>query len=409
MVPRALVRIVDFGILPGEGHDARLLKRLQVIMALSSVPIVAGWGVAFVAMGHAEVVGWQAFYCLGTLLLIAVAAATQRFELFSISHLVLVMIAPFGLHWMLGGYRGSGGALLWALLGPVAAMMFRGPRQSLYWFAAAIAEALASLACHRPPILTEAQIDQQFAFNTAGFIAFLFLSTRYFVDRLEDEGLRSERLILNILPGSIAERLKREEGTTIADRFEGVTVLFADIHGFTVMSQRLPPKELVALLDELFSRFDEVADRFGLEKIKTIGDAYMMVGGVPKTVEDHAARVARAALAMLQVVRNIGRAKDSDLSMRIGIHSGEVVAGVIGRRKFAYDLWGDTVNTASRMESHGEPGRIHISAVTKELLAKGFQTSERGQIDVKGKGLMHTYWLEAEVQVAVEATPQTGL
>jgi guanylate cyclase len=396
MVSRTLVRLIDFGILPGDRHDARLLKRLQVIMSLASIPVVAAWGASFVVMGHPEVVGWPVFYCAGTVLLLAVAAATHRFELFSVSHLVLVVVAPFGLHWMLGGYLGSGGAFLWGLLGPVAAMMFRGPRQARYWFAGALVAAVASLACNRPPLLTPQQIDIQFMTNTVGFTAFLFLSTSYFVDRLEDEGSRSERLILNILPGSIAERLKREEGTTIADRFEGVTVLFADIHGFTVMSQRLPPRELVALLDELFTRFDAIADRFSLEKIKTIGDAYMMVGGLPKPAEDHALRVARAALAMREAVRALAKEKGSNLSMRIGIHSGEVVSGVIGRRKFAYDLWGDTVNTASRMESHGEPDRIHVSDVTNDLLGKRFKTSERGEIDVKGKGLMRTFWLEAE-------------
>jgi adenylate cyclase len=175
-----------------------------------------------------------------------------------------------------------------------------------------------------------------------------------------------------------------------------VTVLFADISHFTILSQRLSPHDLVLLLDEIFSRFDEVADRLGLEKIKTIGDAYMLVGGLPEPSEDHAERVARAALAMRQIVRDVAKQRGFDLSMRIGVHSGAVVAGVIGRRKFAYDLWGDTVNTASRMESHGEVDRIQLSEEANALLAKKFQTLERGTIDVKGKGPMRTFWLEAE-------------
>jgi guanylate cyclase len=202
---------------------------------------------------------------------------------------------------------------------------------------------------------------------------------------------RSEALLLNILPSPIAARLK-DGPTTIADSFDAVTVLFADIVGFTTLSSRITTDELILVLNEIFSAFDALAAKHGLEKIKTIGDAYMVVGGVPTTRADHAEAIARMALDMRDTI-----AKRDNLDIRIGIHSGPVVAGVIGTRKFSYDLWGDTVNTASRMESHGEPGRIQVSDVTRDLLAKHFDLTERGTIVVKGKGEMHTWFLDREL------------
>jgi class 3 adenylate cyclase len=206
---------------------------------------------------------------------------------------------------------------------------------------------------------------------------------------IDEERAKSERLLRNMLPAEIAERLKRSPGA-IADGFDAVTVLFADIAGFTPMSERMTPAEVVRVLNQIFSAFDEIAQRHGLEKIKTIGDAYMVVGGAPAPRRDHAAAVAAMALEMRDVAARFG---DGRLTMRIGLHSGAVVAGVIGTSKYTYDLWGDTVNTASRMESHGEPGRIQISDAGRTALGDGWQLDERGVIEVKGKGPMRTWWL----------------
>jgi class 3 adenylate cyclase/tetratricopeptide (TPR) repeat protein len=204
---------------------------------------------------------------------------------------------------------------------------------------------------------------------------------------------RSEELLLNVLPSAIADRLKSGE-RTIADKFDSVTVLFADVVGFTKLSASTTPEGLVSLLDALFSGFDELAERYGLEKIKTIGDAYMVVGGLPVLAEDHAERVARFALAMQPLVNEMAdKFGMPGLAMRIGLHTGEVVAGVIGKKKFAYDLWGDTVNTASRMESRGEAGKIQVSPEVYELLREKFVFEERGEIEVKGKGKMRTWFL----------------
>jgi class 3 adenylate cyclase len=206
---------------------------------------------------------------------------------------------------------------------------------------------------------------------------------------------RSEDLLLNILPPTIAGRLKLGGGT-IADGFSDVTVLFADIVGFTKLSARLPPEQIVAVLNELFCHFDDLAGQLGLEKIKTIGDCYMVASGLPQPRADHAEAIAEMALGMLTVVREYSARAPEALDVRIGVHSGPVVAGVIGKRKFIYDLWGDTVNTASRMESHGMPGAVQISDVTRRLLDGKYRVRERGTIEVKGKGAMATWLLEGK-------------
>ena len=204
----------------------------------------------------------------------------------------------------------------------------------------------------------------------------------------------TKRVLHNILPPTIAQRVVSGE-EHIAESFESVTVLFADIVGFTVLSQHISATELVSGLDLLFSQFDELAEKHGLEKIKTIGDAYMAVSGLPEAREDHAESAAKMAMEMVEVVKDFaGLGGDSRLQVRIGLHTGEVVAGIIGKKKFAYDLWGDAVNTAARMESHGKPGHIHVSEEFASAVGRNFSFTERGEMEVKGKGVMRTYFLE---------------
>ncbi|HEV3497606.1 MAG TPA: adenylate/guanylate cyclase domain-containing protein, partial [Actinomycetes bacterium] len=209
---------------------------------------------------------------------------------------------------------------------------------------------------------------------------------------LEVERARSERLLRDMLPTSIAERLKQGEGV-IADAFGEVTVLFADIADFTWHAERSPPEATVALLNDLFSRFDVLTESRGLEKIKTIGDAYMVAGGLPAPTPGHAEAVAELALEMLEVAAGRRLPDGGPVRLRIGIDSGPVVAGVIGRRRFSYDLWGDTANTASRMETTGIPGCIQVTERTRALLDGRYRFQERGRIQVKGKGTMRTYFL----------------
>lgn len=220
-----------------------------------------------------------------------------------------------------------------------------------------------------------------------------------FLKQISEEREKSERLLLNVLPAAIAERLKQGEAT-IAESFPDVTVLFADLAQFTELSKRTPAPKLVELLNEVFSIFDRLAEVHGLEKIKTIGDNYMAVGGLPVPCDNHAERVARMALEMIDAIHALNAATGTRLSLRIGIHSGPVVAGIIGRRKFSYDLWGDTVNLASRMESHGQPGCIQVSEATRNKLVPLFHFESQGKIKIKGQGELPTYFLHRRPPVS---------
>jgi class 3 adenylate cyclase len=217
------------------------------------------------------------------------------------------------------------------------------------------------------------------------------VSIRTFMER-ERLRAQTDSLLLNILPRPIAERLKRGEHV-IADDFTEVTVLFADIVNFTPLSAEMSPKEVVLLLNAVFSELDQLADKYGLEKIKTIGDAYMVVGGLPVPRTEHAEVIADMALDIQQTLAHFSRKNGEPLSMRIGIHTGPVVAGIIGVKKFSYDLWSDTVNTASRMESHGIPGKIQITQATYNLLKDDFICEPRGPLEVKGMGEVETWFL----------------
>ncbi|MBL8019930.1 MAG: adenylate/guanylate cyclase domain-containing protein [Leptospirales bacterium] len=231
-------------------------------------------------------------------------------------------------------------------------------------------------------------------FLVVGFSFYVFSIYRVAETALAHEKNRSEHLLLNILPAQIAEQLKEHHGR-IAERFEEATILFTDLVNFTPLSEKLSAEDLVALLDEVFSRFDVLIDRHRVEKIKTIGDSYMVVSGVPSPRGDHVEVMADLALDMLETMKEIQ--EKHNLKIRIGIHSGPVVAGVIGKRKFSYDLWGDSVNTASRMESHGSEGMIHVSPYVFERLRDRFIFESRGIIDIKGKGPMPTYFLVGRI------------
>jgi len=231
-----------------------------------------------------------------------------------------------------------------------------------------------------------------FVLNVTGVSLTAYLLLQYAVRARDEAFARSEGLLLNVLPRTIAERLKRTPGI-IAESHPDVTVLFADVVDFTPFTSLTAPERVIGLLDEVFSRFDRLAERHGLEKIKTIGDAYMVAAGVPVARPDHAEVMAAMAIDMLAEFERVREELGLDLAIRIGMESGPVVAGVIGRHKFSYDLWGDTVNTASRMESHGIAGRVQVGVGAYQRLREKFRFEERGEIEVKGKGRLSAYLL----------------
>jgi adenylate cyclase len=297
----------------------------------------------------------------------------------------------------LGGITPSSGVILWSLLSPVGAVVHDSPRRAWAWFAAFIALLAATVPL--APVLDDtpsklpAELVRAFAvLNIAAPSLVVFgLLIAFALQRAAAQG-RVETLLLNVLPGEIAERLQNEPGA-IADQFDEASILFADVVDFTPLSARLTPTELVGILDRLFTDFDHLADKYEVEKIKTIGDCYMVAAGVPNHREDHAHALARMALEMRECAADCLQGDGQALELRIGISSGPVVAGVIGRRRFLYDLWGDTVNMASRMESHGTPGDIQITKPTWELVRGDFDCRARGLVEVKGKGLVETWQL----------------
>ena len=333
---------------------------------------------------------------------------TKRFNYITFTQLVMLLVMPFFMQWVLGGYEASSGIAIWAVLSPIGALMILGTRQSTPWFLLFAALAALSWKLNDQLMGTSLPIpahikDTFFLMNIMGTACILYAVMRYFqsqkertMQELAMEQARSEKLLLNVLPRSIASRLK-ENDMRIADSHDNVTILFADIAGFTKISDTLPPAELVELLSQLFSRFDQLAAKHGLEKIKTIGDGYMVVGGAPEARPDHAIVIARLALEMQKSLLEFNEQAGRHLEMRIGISTGSVVAGVIGTSKFAYDLWGDSVNVAARMEQAAPKGGIQVSEATYQLLRGHFNLQSRGRIDIKGKGEMAAYLLKAEL------------
>jgi guanylate cyclase len=401
-VDRALVRLADVGADPADDEEQRLQKALLVLIAILILPISAIWAALYLAFG-----AWTGYvaviYAVISIVSIVLFARTRNFELLLNIQLLDILLSPTLSMVPIGGFLATGGVGFWGILAPLGALVFRGVGSGIRWFALWVAVFLASgtvaaiIGAPSPLPPWFASVMLALNISVGGTMVFTLLAL--FAKQREDAHIalrgaqeRAENLLLSILPGSIAERLKAAPGT-IADQFSAASVLFADVVDFTPRSSGLAAAEVVELLDRLFGEFDELAGRHGLEKIKTIGDAYMVASGVPDPRPDHARALALLALEMVAATRPGGAVADLDLELRIGINSGPVVAGVIGRKRFLYDLWGDAVNIASRMESQGTPNRVQITRATYELLHDEFDCERRGTVTVKGKGEMETWYL----------------
>jgi adenylate cyclase len=392
--------IAHIGTDPHDSEDIRLQKTLLVFSSLMMASLAIMWGSIYWAFGEHLAAAIPLSYTALSYLSIASFAWTRRYKFFRATQLLFPLLLPFFLMIALGGFVNSSAVVLWSLTSPLGALFFSGRRQATGWFLAYLAllaigaflEPFGRPASNLPPAMGTIF----FVMNIGCTSTVAFVLLQYFVTQrnanlslLHLEQEKSENLLLNILPKEIADIL-RNENRTIADHCDELSVLFADVVNFTPMSARMTPVELVELLNEVFSYFDMLVEKYGLEKIKTIGDCYMVAAGVPRPRPDHAHVLTRMALEVRDYFSRHefgGR----HLAFRIGINSGPAVAGVIGRTKFIYDLWGDTVNTASRMESHGVGGQIQITKETYELIKNDFACEPRGRVNVKGKGEMEVW------------------
>ena len=395
-------RLARIGADPNDDEDTRLRKSLLVLIAILIWPISIVWATLFIVLGSWTGL-FAALYFVISVASVILFARTRNTEVFLRIQLLDILISPTISMAPLGGFLGSGAVGLWGLLAPLGALVFGGVLSGIRWYVAFVVFFLGSgivggvigAIAPVPEWFANVILALNVVVGGTVFFTLLAIFAKQRQDALGDlriEHERAESLLLNILPGSIATRLKASP-KTIADQFDAASVLFADVVDFTPHTEQMSPAEVVGTLDRLFSHFDTLAERYDLEKIKTIGDAYMVAAGVPTPRPDHATALANLALDMVEATRSSDAVGDLGLELRIGINSGPVVAGVIGRKRFLYDLWGDAVNTASRMESQGTPGQIQITRATYELINDEFICEPRGTISVKGKGDMETWYL----------------
>ena len=388
-------RLMEVGAYQGESASQAGKRRIVIGYIVFSVPARALFALDALS-GSVSILGY-------TNLVAATVPAIALFVLVKRPHwyvgIVNVLLAAVVLEnlvptILLGGILEAELTIAWVLLAVLGALIALDRRAAFIWFVVAVVSMLlaAILPDWIDPVVTREQQNPIHLMGTLiGLTIFVYAGMAYFVrqrDRFQQE---SDDLLHNILPDDVATRLKIEHAL-IADDFEAASVLFADVVNFTPMSAKMSPAELVGLLNDVFTVFDEIVLELGLEKIKTVGDEYMVAAGVPRPRTDHAHAIAELALRIQDHCAK-HEFRGHTLRLRVGINSGPVVAGIVGTHKFAYDLWGDVVNTASRMESHGVPGCIQISSATYEIIRDEFVCERRGVIEVKGKSEMETYFL----------------
>lgn len=406
-----LRRVASAGAMADDPADVRLQKAVLTLTAVIISVLAIYWVVMYLSLGLRLSASIPLSYQILSVVGLVHFLRSKDDRFLRRSQLVMLLLLPFFLQWSLGGFVNSSGVMLWAFFAPLGALFIRGLDQARVWFGAYLGLAVVSGVVDRSlaqsaPLIPPWLMTVNFVMNIGAVSGVAYFLLQYFARErqqalealsvehrlLQEEQGRSESLLLSILPKAIADRLKRDR-STIADRFPEATVLFADVVDFTPAAAALTPEATVAWLNDLVSLLETLSDRFGLEKIKTVGDAYMAVAGLPTPRADHAEAAAEMALELQQQLATRTTPNGRPLQMRVGIHTGPVVAGVIGTRKFSYDLWGDTVNIASRMESQGLPGATQVTEAAYQRLQERYEFESRGTIQVRGKGEMRTYVL----------------
>jgi adenylate cyclase len=405
---RGLLRVLSIADLPGDDDDARLRKRVGISAGI--VTVFAALPLPSQAQPQAFVASILLALGLSTwsLINLAILARTRRFERFVFALIVtgpvfIILASVVG-----GGITGSTPGIVWGFLVPAYAILALGPRGATPWFVAYLVSIGVMVLID--PVVHDALGAPAYDKRLVGQVQdqllpliIVFLLLRYTDVRRRAAEARADELLTNAIPSVIATRLKHGE-QRIAESYAETTIVFADLAGFTPWAAGRSPTEVVTLLDALFSSFDELTERRGLEKVKTIGDAYMAVAGAPVLRADHAVAAIQLARSMVEATARWRREHEVELRIRVGLASGPVVAGVIGRRRLLFDLWGETVNLAARMESSGVPDRIQVAASTRAAAGDQFQFDER-DVDIKGLGRMTAYLLADEAGLAEVGRP----
>jgi class 3 adenylate cyclase len=394
---RVVRRLALLGVADKDPDEIRAQKAALTLATALITVLAIIWVGTYWVLGLPQAAAIPFLYQVASVVTLVVFARSKNYRFLRFSQAAMMTLLPFLLQWTLGGYVASSAVSLWALVAAIGTLFFFTAEESIPWFVAFLALTLLSgllepSLAQDPAAIPDPVRIAFFVLNVTGVSLTAYALLQYAVRARDEAFARSEGLLLNVLPKAIAQRLKREPGV-IAEAHDEVTVLFADVVDFTPFTERTEPKRVVGVLDEIFSAFDALAERHGLEKIKTIGDAYMVASGLPEPRPDHAAAMAEMALDMQAEFGKVCEPLGLDLAIRIGMDSGPVIAGVIGRHKFIYDLWGDTVNSASRMEAHGLAGQIQVSEAAYRRLRAQYAFEDRGEIEVKGKGRRRAYLL----------------
>lgn len=403
--PGFLTRLKQAGITDSDDDRERLNKTL-LVFATGLISVTSAlWLIIYGAFGSSLSSTLPFIYQLLLTGNLVNYIRTGNFARFRTSQLALFLLAPFIMQWAIGDFINSSGVILWGLLGPFGAMVCLGTRESVGWFLAWVGLTLLSGLGDLIPLGSALDIPMRtsigfFALNFIAVASIIFILLRYSIlekekvsARLAEAHLelireqnRSERLLLNILPAPVAARLKDVSDEVIADGFDYVSVMFVDIVSYTQVAAHLPPHDVFAILNRVFSAFDDLADKHGLEKIKTIGDAYMVAGGLNLNTTRHVHAMAELAIEMLELLRDDRAVNPAGLELHIGIATGPVIAGVLGRNKFVYDLWGDTVNIASRITEEAESGEILCDEETSRILGADFSFAPPIARTLRGRG-----------------------